>query len=49
MRDYCHSCNGTEFKPTEEGIQEYVESDYKFYIEEEGYDENEVDCILIDI
>ncbi len=44
----CHCCNGKEFNDHGKKIIEYVEYDYKFY-KKLGYDEEEIDKILVDI
>jgi RNA polymerase subunit RPABC4/transcription elongation factor Spt4 len=44
----CHNCRGKSFKPIGQGIVKMIESDYDFY-KKEGYDENEIDEITIDV
>ena len=46
--DECCRCGCREFKEREEDVITMIESEYDFYMNEEGYTEDEVDLIEID-
>ena len=47
--EYCIQCSSTSFYSDGNNITQWLDDDYKFYMEEEGYTEDKVDGILIDI
>lgn len=47
--EVCHSCKGKKFDKREKEVINYLQEEYVFYVEGEGYDEEEVDNIQLDI
>lgn len=47
--EYCIECGNTTFATRGMGIHSWIEQDYKYYMQEENYTEEEVDNIVIDI
>ena len=45
----CHNCGWDKFNNIEEDIIEWAHDEYDYWLEHEGYEENEIDNILIEI
>ena len=42
-------CDGTEFDESEEAVNRWVKEEYEFWQEEEGYTEEEVESLYVEV
>ena len=47
--EVCIDCSCSSFKENGSSVEKYIQNEYDFYTQEEGYTEAEADNVLIDV